>query len=125
MRVCVNKLTGKLIESQSGGEVDRIPQDENVSDEEYAEYLNSCDAFEAARLGTLYQNALNAGYNKANIEVKYVTDKEYQAILEYTIALTPEEILKAEQENKIQKKIRDIAIEELKKDGELPEDYKD
>ena len=57
MRVCIEKSTGKLIESQSGGETQ-------------------------AHLDTLKQNALNAGYIEAEIEVKYVTDAEFETIME-------------------------------------------
>ena len=57
MRVCINKSTGKLIESQSGGETQ-------------------------AHLDTLKQNALNAGYLEADIEVKFVTDAEFETIIE-------------------------------------------
>jgi len=56
MRVSINKLTGKLIESQSGG---TTPE----------------------HLDTLTQNAINAGHLEPDIEVKYATDEEYQAIL--------------------------------------------
>ena len=62
MRVCINKLTGKLIESQSGGD-DRPELME-------------------ARLDTLKQNALHAGYLEADIEVKFVTDIEFEVIME-------------------------------------------
>lgn len=62
MRICLEKLTGKLIESQSGG-------DDNP------------DLMET-RLDTLKQNAINAGYAEADIEVRWVTDEEYAAILE-------------------------------------------
>jgi len=57
MRVCIEKSTGRLIESQSGGSTQ-------------------------AHLDTLEQNALNAGYLEADIEVRYVTDEEYQVILD-------------------------------------------
>jgi len=100
MRVCIKKSTGKLIESQSGGEA-------------------------PVHLDTLKQNALNAGYTEADIEVKYVTDEEFATIMAFTTAPTPEQELKSEQEAKIQAKIRDMAIKELKKDGELPPDYED
>jgi len=82
MRVCIEKSTGKLIESQSGGEVEYLPQDEKVSDIEYAEYLAKCDALESMRLNTLKQNAINAGYLEADIEVKFVTDAEFETIME-------------------------------------------
>ena len=57
MRVCINKKTGRLIESQGGGSTQ-------------------------AHLDTLKQNALNAGYTEADIEVKYITDAEFAAIME-------------------------------------------
>jgi hypothetical protein len=57
MRVSINKLTRKIIESQSGG--DDIPE------------------LMEARLNTLKQNAINAGYLESDIEVKFVTDEEY------------------------------------------------
>ncbi len=86
MRVCIDKLTGKLIESQGGGEVEQLPIDNpsffDKTFADYEEYIAECEALEAMRLKTLLQNALNAGYIEANIEVKYVTDVEYQAILE-------------------------------------------
>lgn len=56
MRVCINKITGKIIESQSGGETQE-------------------------HLDTLKQNALNAGYLEDNIEVKYMDDAEFQLLL--------------------------------------------
>ena len=57
MRVCINKSTGKLIESQSGGETQ-------------------------AHLDTLKQNAINAGHAEDDIEVKFVTNAEFEAIIE-------------------------------------------
>jgi len=57
MRVCINKKTGKLIESQGGGETQ-------------------------AHLDTLKQNAINAGYLESDIEVKFVTDAEFETIME-------------------------------------------
>ena len=62
MRVCIEKSTGKLIESQSGGD----------------DILELTEA----RLDTLKQNALNAGYLEADIEVKFVTDIEFEVIME-------------------------------------------
>ena len=53
-RVCLEKSTGKLIEYQSGD----------------------------APLGTLIDNAVNAGYKKADIEEKYVTADEWKIIRE-------------------------------------------
>ena len=62
-RVCLEKATEKLIESQSGGE----SEDKKL---------------EAMRLDTLRQNAMNAGYKEEDIEVKWVDEAETQAILE-------------------------------------------
>jgi hypothetical protein len=52
MRICIEKSTNKLIEMQS-------------------------DATE----GTLLENAINAGYNVADVEEKEVANEEYQRIL--------------------------------------------
>ena len=52
-RVCIERTTGKLIESQSG----------------------------EAPLGTLKRNVINAGYMEADIEEKYATEEEFQVIL--------------------------------------------
>ena len=61
-RICLNKITNKILEMQGGGD-----------DRE--------DLMEM-RLNTLKQNALNAGYLETDIEVKWVTDAEYQSILD-------------------------------------------
>jgi hypothetical protein len=81
-RVCIYKTTGNLIEMQSGGTIDRLPKTDTVTDEEYSQYLANCDKLEAARLDTLRQNAINAGYAEDEIEVKWVTDEEWVAIEE-------------------------------------------
>lgn len=69
MRVCIHKPTGRLIESQSGGE------GEHVEDEEERE------AYRAASLDVLTKNAAVAGYSEDDIEVKFVTDEECAALL--------------------------------------------
>lgn len=56
-RVCILKSNGKLIEFQSGN----------------------------AGLGILTQNAINGGYNKEDIEEKYVNDEEWNVIYEKQI----------------------------------------
>jgi len=60
-RVCIDKTTGKVIGYQSGGD-DRP------------------DLMEM-RLDTLRINAINAGYKEDQIEVKWVTDAEFQALI--------------------------------------------
>jgi len=74
MRVSINKLTGKLIECQSGG---RTHPDPKINDGEYA----------LTNLDVLRQNAIRAGHLEKDIEVKFVTDAEYETLLE---ALIPE-----------------------------------
>jgi hypothetical protein len=97
MRICIKKSTGKLIESQSGGRVNRRLKDDAITDEEYEAYLFLCDELENMRLNTLKQNAINAGHLEADIEVRFVTDEEY-AIAK---AEDPNEIARiAEQEAK-------------------------
>jgi hypothetical protein len=97
MRICIKKSTGKLIESQSGGRVNRRLKDDAITDEEYEAYLFLCDELENMRLNTLKQNAINAGHLEADIEVRFVTDEEYAI----AIAEDPNEIARiAEQEAK-------------------------
>lgn len=104
MRVCINKTTGKLIEAQSGGKTHP-----NVNNEEYA----------LANLEVLRQNAINAGYKKEDIEVKFVTDEEFEAIPRPEVIKTEEQL----NEEKINKKTRELAIKELIAEGKLPAGY--
>ena len=78
MRVCIEKTTGKVIESQSGGEVDRRDIGPNEESYEYQEYLMECTELEAMRLDTLKQNALNAGYQEDEIEVFWEEDANFE-----------------------------------------------
>lgn len=80
-RVCLKKTTGKLIEYQSGD----------------------------APLGTLTKNAESAGYNKEDIEEKYITEKEWKQIKEEWIDKpVKEEAKKKEKERK--KKEEEIKV---------------
>ena len=127
-RVATQLLTGKLIEMQSGGKVERltwmewslsVKEPKDRSEEKYQEYLNECDALEASRLDTLKQNALNAGYKEDDIEVKWVTDEEW-AVIEATLNQpTPEQIAEKEREALIQAKIREMAEAELIAEGKM------
>jgi hypothetical protein len=54
IRVCIEKASGKLIEHQTG----------------------------KAPLGTLTQNAINAGYKADEVEEKYVTGAELKLLLD-------------------------------------------
>lgn len=104
MRISINKLTGKLIEAQSGGETHPNPK---IDDKEYA----------LMNLETLKQNALNQGYKEEDIEVKFVSDEEYQTIMD---AIPPPEPTEEQiNEKKIQAMMQQIAIERLQGQGEL------
>ena len=109
MRICIEKSTGKLLEAQGSGETHPNPK---IDNKEYAQM----------NLETLKQNAINAGYKEEDIEVKFVTDAEYQVIMEAIPA--PEKTLEQLNEAKIQAKIRELAIQSLKANGKLPKDYK-
>ena len=97
-RVCLTK-DGKLIEMQSGGDSD-------------------------AHLDTLKQNALNAGYKKDEIEVKWVTDEAWAVIQTGLNKPTPEQIAETEKESLVQTKTRELAIMALKTEGKLDKDGK-
>lgn len=109
MRICIEKVTGKLIEAQSGGETHSSPK---IDNKKYAQM----------NLETLLQNAINMGYKEKDIEVKFVTNEEYQVI----VGAQPEPVLTEKQinEKKIRNRIRELAIESLKAESKLPTDYK-
>ena len=71
-RVCLEKSTGKLLEFQSGD----------------------------APLGTLTQNQVNGGYNKDDIEEKYVNKEEWQVIEEEQIRKPAKEKEKQQRQEK-------------------------
>jgi len=101
MRVSINKLTGKMIESQSGGETHPDPQ---IDDGVYAE----------ANLETLRQNAINAGHSEKDIEVKFVTQEEYETLLEASNPVpTPEQLYEEQVTLKGKEILRTMAIVEL------------
>ncbi|MBW2606149.1 MAG: hypothetical protein JRD05_00790 [Deltaproteobacteria bacterium] len=140
MRVCINKATGKLIESQGGGDKLHSHQVLKTINEAYnikykiekpkktigkliVEFAPEIEAateeYRQANLNTLTQNAIGRGYKVEDIEVKYVSDEEFKTLLDFTTAPTPEEVLKAEQEAMIKAMIRQIAIERLQGEGKL------
>lgn len=123
-RVCVEKATGKLIEMQSGGKVDRLQREAFKDDARYQKYLTDCDSLEAARLDTLRQNAINAGYKEDEIIVKWVADEEWATIQAGLNQPTPEQIAEREREALIQAKIREQAISALTAEGKLTADGK-
>jgi cobalamin biosynthesis protein CbiD len=95
-RICINKKTGKLIGMQSGG---------------WTENKKLADA----RLNTLKQNALNAGYAEKDIEIKWATPEETEAA-KPKVEPDQTEVL-------IRQEMRDMAIERLKAKGKLPPNY--
>ena len=105
MRVSINKLTGKMIEGQSGGE---SHPDQKIDDKVYAE----------ANLKTLRQNAINAGHLEKDIEVKFATPEEYGALMEAskpvpTSAELSEHAIKAKMVEISDRELRVKAIAEI------------
>ena len=89
MRVSINKLTGKMIESQSGGTTQE-------------------------HLDTLKHNAINTGHLEKDIEVKFVTQEEYIKLLEASKPeKTPEQIYEEQIVQKEKEILRRQAIAEL------------
>ena len=69
-RICIQKSTGKVIEYQSGN----------------------------SRLGTLTENALNAGYNMNDIEEKEISPEEWKRIREEKIDKPAKEVMNQKKE---------------------------
>ncbi len=107
-RVCLEKLTGKLIEMQSGGKEQPVTEEQvliavmadivelnrnlaankqilqptqTMLDQKRNTLTKIAEDYEAANLNTLKQNAINAGYTSRQIEVKFVDETEWQSIL--------------------------------------------
>lgn len=77
MRVSINKLTGRLIESQSGGDMPPINPDWTP------EELNAAiAAYRAANLQTLIDNAVRQGHKAEEIEAKFIPYKDLPALIE-------------------------------------------
>lgn len=76
-RICRRKSDNHILEMQSGGKVDRLPLEAFKNEEEFHAYLIECDNLENARLNTLLQNALNAGYSVEEVEIFWATEEEY------------------------------------------------
>ena len=83
VRVSLNKLTGKLIEMQSGGYDIIFPA--GMSEQEKAAYL---EQHRQNNLNIMIQNAVNCGANAEEVEAKFVTEEEYSVI--YAEATRPE-----------------------------------
>lgn len=99
-RICIEKITGKLIECQQGG-VDNNINLTDIPKEKWEEHIKF---IQNDRLESLKQNAINGGYSKDDIEVKEIDDNEWRKIIN-------EQINKPEE-----KKIRDL---DLKKKEDL------
>ena len=91
MRVAINKLTGKMIESQSGGDTQ-------------------------AHLDTLRQNALGSGFKEKDIEVKFVDHAEYIVLKALSVEPPTQQEIRAE---KIQNEMLKIAEDSLIAKGEI------
>ena len=90
-----------MIESQSGGETHPIPK---IDDKEYAKM----------NLETLRQNAINAGHKEKDIEVKFVAQEEYEALMEASIPEpTKEQLYEAQIKAKESEILRRQAMAEL------------
>lgn len=74
-RVSIDTLTGHVIEYQSGG---------------------------TAPLGTLRQNAINVGYNPANVDEKYITEYEYSIWRMYGIYPPNQTIINTLEQTRLQ-----------------------
>lgn len=127
-RVCIEKATGKVIEMQSGGKVERlswmewslsIKDPKDRTEEKYQEYLDKCDALEEMRLNTLKNNAIGYGYSEADIEVKWISDEELQPLMAALNQPTSEQIAAQEKESLIHAKMREIAETALIAEGKL------
>ena len=98
MRICILKATKRIIEMQSH-----------------------------ATEGTLIQNAVNAGYSPNDIEEKVVDEAGYEAAKLEDPVEQATKIAQAERsavDALVSQKMKDIAIEELKKEGKLDADGK-
>lgn len=84
--------------SAEGGDTHLDP---NVDDTEYA----------ANSLASLLKNAINCGYAEEDVEVSWKTDEEFEAII--TAILPPEPTEEQMLEERIQAKLREMAIREL------------
>lgn len=121
MRVCINTKTGKMIESQSGG--DALHPHRINPEWTDAEFIAATDAYRQASLDMMIKNAINAGHKAEDVEVKFVTDAEFEALME---AARPEPTQKDLNKKKIDTEIQLMAIERLKvKDPvNFPADYR-
>ncbi len=68
-RICIEKLTGKLIEYQSGGSTQKD-------------------------LDVMVQNAVNCGYKKEDIEVKFITLQQWEIIRQEQITKPAQDLAK-------------------------------
>jgi len=125
-RVCIHKTTGRLIEMQSGGRIERAPREEFVTVAEYQKHLVDCDAREALLLDTLRKNAAASGYAEDEIEVKLVSAEEWGAIeaAENEANLDPNREVKARLAEIDRKSIRSMR-EWISKQPDAPQFIKD
>jgi len=77
MRVCINKSTGKLIESQSGGETPPMDPEWTLTELEAA-----TAEYRKQNLQVLIDTAVRNGHKVEDIEAKFITDAEFAEIME-------------------------------------------
>jgi len=105
-RICSQKSTGKFIEAAGCAEIIVMPRETFKTDEAYEKHLTECEALEDYRDNALIGNAITAGYNKDDIEVRRgVTLEEYEVLME---ALIPEPTKEQLYETAIKAKEKEI-----------------
>lgn len=71
---------GKLIEKLECDIIVPRAQNQGENDSDYQLYLANCNALEVSRVNALKQNSINRGYSEDEIEIKKVTDAEWEEI---------------------------------------------
>lgn len=102
-RICLRKSDGRLIEMQSGGDDNPAMMD--------------------ARLDTLRQNAISAGYKEDEIDVKWIDEAEWRQIQSADEARWHDPQKEAA-EAMIKAKMRELAVKALEAEGKLTADGK-
>jgi len=77
----VSIVNGKMLEIVKGAYPYQRTQADFENDDEYQAYLSNCGFLSESRLNSLRQNAINAGYNEADITVEWVTEEAYAALV--------------------------------------------
>ena len=105
MYVSINKLTNKMIGSQCAMEIHR------GGGETHPDTKTDDVAYATQNLEILRQNAINQGYLEKDIEVKFVTPEEYEALMKASKPVPTSEELS---EQAIKAKMAEISDRELR-----------